>query len=249
MFRQTVKNYQFLGDIRQFVGKIAGRSASPRQLIFDIPLKDARSVNVLDIGFGTGSLGKMIKESPSTRHWEMDGIDGFEPNCYNSSLVDDRIYRNIWFGLAQDIPVTTLKGYNIICLLDVVEHLPANVAKELMCHLLSNMHEDSFLFVSTPLWFYPQDSQQSGDLEEHLIGVPATSMMGLLPVMYAINPPLIGGFVYRKYSLDYVDLFCPVTDKGFTYEKGMAVATIVNCYCPPGVTVKTKLNEPQGGSQ
>lgn len=100
------------------------------------------------------------------------------------------------------------------------------------------MNEKAFLFVSTPLWFYPQGSKQQGDLEEHLIGVPATSMMALFPIMYTIDPPLVGGFVYQKSSLGYVDLFYPLTDKEFTYEKGMAVSRIINCYCPPGVTVR-----------
>lgn len=242
MLKQTVKDYQFSGSIREFSQKVAGTSASPRQLIFDIPLKKTSTAHVLDIGFGTGSLGKMIKNAPQTKNWEIDGIDGYEPNCYNTALVKDRIYRNLWCGLAQDIPVKTLEAYDIICLLDVIEHLPAATAKELIRHLLSNINEDAFLFVSTPLWFYPQGSQQDGDLEEHLIGVPATSMMGLLPVMYAINPPLVGGFVYRKSSLGYVDLFCPVTDREFTYEKGMAVARIINCYSPPGITVRISTN-------
>lgn len=239
MLVQTVKNFQLIREKIICEGKVAGTSASPRSLIFDIPLDKSAAINVLDIGFGAGGLGRVIKDSSETQHWVIDGIDGFAPNCFNLQLVSDRVYHNIWHGMAQDLPANALGGYNIICLLDVIEHLPADAAKKLMKHLLSNMHENAFLFVSTPLWFYPQDNQQEGDLEAHLIGVPATSMMGLIPLMYAVNPPLIGGFVYPKESLHYIDLFCPVSDRAFTYEKGMNVARAINCHTSPGVTYKT----------
>lgn len=243
MFRQTVKDYELIAEVRQLSGKAAGMSASPRRLIFDIPVDKSSVISVLDIGFGSGGLGKMLKNSPETQHWKIDGVDGFGPNCYDSDLVNERVYRNIWHGFAQELPAPLLREYNIVCLLDVIEHLRADCARELMRYFLSNMGENSFLFVSTPLWFYPQDSQQPGDLEEHLIGVPATSMMGLLPLMYAVNPPLVGGFVYQNSSLDYMDLFCPVTDRGFTYEKGMNVARAINCHTSPGVMYKINREE------
>ena len=243
MLLQTVKNYQFINEKAVPGGKVAGTSASPRRLIFDIPLDKAASISVLDIGFGSGSMGRVIKDCSETQHWAIDGIDGFAPNCFNPRLVNDRLYRNVWHGLAQDLPAATLSRYNIICLLDVIEHLTADAAIQLMKHLFSNMREDAFLFVSTPLWFYPQDNQQDGDLEAHLIGVPATSMMGLMPLMYAVSPPLVGGFVYQKDSQHYIDLFCPVTDRAFTYERGMNVARAINCHTSPGVTYRLNREE------
>ncbi|EQA1622542.1 class I SAM-dependent methyltransferase [Enterobacter asburiae] len=243
MLLQTVKNYQFIHGEKMSGGKVAGTSASPRRLIFDIPVDKAAAISVLDIGFGSGGLGSMIRDCSETQHWVVDGIDGFAPNCFNPRLVSDRLYRNVWHGLAQDLPADTPGGYDIICLLDVIEHLPADAAKQLMTHLFSSMREDAFLFVSTPLWFYPQDNQQDGDLEAHLIGIPATSMMGMMPLMYAVSPPLVGGFVYQKDSLHYIDLFCPVTDRSFTYERGMDVARAINCHTSPGVTYKINHEE------
>lgn len=97
------------------------------------------------------------------------------------------------------------------------------------------MKEDAFLFISTPLWFYPQDTIKNGDLEEHLIGVPATSMMALLPKMYSINEPLIGGFILAEQSLDYIDFFQPTTNKNFNYQQGL---NIINCQYKPGEYIK-----------
>jgi hypothetical protein len=103
------------------------------------------------------------------------------------------------------------------------------------------MGEDSYLFISTPLWFYPQHQNQDGDLEEHLIGVPASSMMALLPIMYAINDPLVGGFVYGKKSLNYVEFFQPISNKNFSYEMGLNILKSLNIQSNPGVVYKTNL--------
>ncbi len=194
---------------------------------------------MLDIGFGAGGLGKMIKSDPQTRHWSVDGVDGFDANCNNPELFGQKFYRNIWHGLAQEIPFKILAEYKIICLLDVIEHMTGDAAKLVLETLLGDMGRESFLFISTPLWFCPQDSQQEGDLEEHLIGVPVTSMMALKPTMYSVNEPLIGGFVLNKGSLDYIDSFQPTTDRNFSLEHGMALAKSIGFQYGTGAIFKT----------
>lgn len=58
MLVQTVKDYRFSGRQKMFQGISAGNSASPRELIFQLTdLMTQLSVNVLDIGFGTGMSG------------------------------------------------------------------------------------------------------------------------------------------------------------------------------------------------
>jgi 2-polyprenyl-3-methyl-5-hydroxy-6-metoxy-1,4-benzoquinol methylase len=234
MLRQIVKDYELIDPIINSTLLPGGESASPKELIFHILNDNAAPVEVLDIGFGKGNLGEIIKGNPQTAHWSVDGVDGFEGSCNHPALFERKIYRNIWHGLAQSVPSDRFARYNIICMLDVIEHMSAETAKWLLRTLLTSMGNDSFLFISTPLWFYPQHTQQSGDLEEHLIGVPASSMMALVPKMYAMNHPLIGGFVFAKRSLDYIDFFQPTTDKGFSYEKGLHVANAVNFQGIPG---------------
>ena len=101
------------------------------------------------------------------------------------------------------------------------------------------MSEDAYLFVSTPLWFMPQAPVNEGDLEEHLIGIPATSMMSLLPVMYAIGHQLVGCFIYSKRSLDYIELFHTVTDKNFNIHMGENLLKIMNMNYSTGTFIKT----------
>lgn len=231
---QVVRDYHAVIPLEQSSLAVQGDSASPKGLIFHILEDNAQPTEVLDIGFGAGNLGLQIRNNPATTHWSVDGVDGFKANCHNAALIDKAVYRHLWYGLAQDIPKDQFEKYRIICLLDVIEHLPPDIAKQLLRDLLTNMRDDAFLFISTPLWFYPQDTMQPGDLEEHLIGVPATSMMALLPKMYSIAPPLVGGFVLGKRSLDFVEFFQPTTDKNFSYQKGLEIAKAIGCHLEPG---------------
>lgn len=237
--KQVISNYKLLTEKNSTDQIPMGDSVSPKEMIFHIVEDNTQPTQVLDIGFGTGGLGKIIKDSNETNHWEVDGIDGWEVNCQNQELFGLNIYRNIWHGLAQELPQEVITQYDIICLLDVIEHLNAESAKALIYNLLNSMGASAHLFVSTPLWFYPQSQQQDGDLEEHLIGVPVSSMMAMLPTMYSINEPLVGGFVYGKKSLDYVDFFQPTSNKDFSYHMGQNMLKLLNIEVRPGILFKT----------
>lgn len=240
--KQYVKNYQMVGAIDTPSSQRAnGDSASPKGLIFHALEDNDQPAAVLDIGFGAGTLGALIRTNAATAHWHVDGIDGFEPNCKNVQLFEKSIYRNVWCSLAQNLSSDLLGRYNLICLLDVIEHLDAESAKWLLRYLLTSMDDKAALFISTPLWFYPQQNVQDGDLEEHLIGVPASSMMALLPTHYAVNHPLVGGFIFRKKSLDYISFFQPTSDKSFSFEHGINVARAVGMRLEADICVTTGL--------
>lgn len=238
MIKQYISNYSIVRNFSQPNKNPNGDSASPKEMIFHILEDNSQEISILDIGFGAGMLGKLVKSNPETSHWHIDGVDGWEPNCQNIDLFNQHIYRNVWHGLAQHIPKNHLLNYKIICLLDVIEHLDIQTSKDLLKSLLTHLDQDSYLFISTPLWFYPQDQAQDGDLEEHLIGVPASSMISLVPKMYAINHPLIGGFVLTKASLDYIDFFQPTSNKNFSYEMGIRILNAMNIDYRPGVLFK-----------
>jgi len=238
LINQVVRDYALATDLAPTDKVVLGDSASPKALIFHIFEDNSGPVEVLDIGFGAGRLGELIKSNPETRHWSVDGIDGWQANCHNADLIKRQVYRNVWHGLAQDLPQDQLRRYKVICLLDVIEHLTADTARWLLRTLLSGMADDAFLFISTPLWFYPQDQHQEGDLEEHLIGIPASSMMVLMPYLYAVNHPLIGGFVLGKRSLPFIEFFQPTSDRGFSYDKGMMVAQVIGMQSQPGTVYR-----------
>ncbi len=239
MLRQFVKDYQLIENIPEGNYRFDGGSCAPKGMIFHIVEDASKKINVLDIGFGLGQMGEVIKTNPTSSHWEVDGIDGYEVACFNTELFRRNYYRNIWHGLAQDLSIDQLRKYDVICLLDVIEHLNLETAKWFLRTLLSSLREDSFLFISTPLWFYPQARKSEGDLEEHLIGVPASSMMALQPIMYAFGVDLVGGFVYKRTSLDYIEFFQPTVDKTFSIERGIKVATSVGMRLQENILCKT----------
>jgi 2-polyprenyl-3-methyl-5-hydroxy-6-metoxy-1,4-benzoquinol methylase len=234
--QQIVDHYQVKAPIQASSLVPMGGSASPKRMVFHMLPDNAAPVSVLDIGFGTGSLGELIKGNPETRHWSVDGIDGFAVNCHNAELLEHKYYRNIWHGLAQELPSDLIARYDIICLLDVIEHLTADTARWLLRSLLTAMGPHARLFISTPLWFMPQDPSQEGDLEAHQIGIPVSSMMALVPKMYAVTASsFVGGFVYEKNSLNFVEFFQPTADRSFDRARGEEMARAIGFRHDPGV--------------
>ena len=74
-------------------------------------------------------------------------------------------------------------------------------------------------------------------LEEHKIGVPASSMLALIPKKMAINHPLVGGFIYGKESLQYIDFFQPTSNKNFSFEMGLKIMQSLNIPTTEGVAL------------
>ncbi len=219
----VVENYQLIEPIPEGDYRFGGDSIGFKEIVRHIPEDKTRRITLLDIGFRLGTLGEIVKNNNETCHWEIDGIDGYLTACRNQALFEKKYYRNIWHGLASSIPQSQLKTYDIICLFDVIEHLDAPDAKELLRSLLESLSEHSVLALSTPLWFYPQDQQNDGDLEEHKIGVPPSALFSLNPRMYHIHPRfLVGTFVFTRESLAHIDAFSPTTDKSYDIDRGLA---------------------------
>lgn len=225
--KTIVSDYETVVEIathpERFVGNSVAFKGIVQHVFADPPLPNPVPRQVLDIGFGAGRLGRLIKELPETAHWQVDGVDGFEDTCRNAPLFAEAIYRNVWHGLAQDLGSERLRNYDLLCLFDVIEHLPPAAARELLATLLGALRPGARLAVSTPLWFWPQGQLMPGDLEEHLIGIPASSMMRLRPHMFHISSRfLVGTFVFGPESLARIDRFLPREDAGFDRAAGEA---------------------------
>lgn len=90
--KQIIKEYEIITDLTQTKNIARGYSLSPKGLISHIFEDNSAPIQLLDIGFGAGDLGRYIKEQEHLCHWSIDGVDDFEPNCNNTSLFNEGIY-------------------------------------------------------------------------------------------------------------------------------------------------------------
>lgn len=221
--RQVVKDYALVAPIPSGNYSFAGNSVGCKEIVSHLWGESSAPRTLLDIGFGIGDLARIVRTRPEHAQWHIDGIDGFHVACCNTELFNKKHYRHIWHGLAQEIPAEQLASYDAICLFDVIEHLDVVASKALLRHLLASLGPNSRLVLSTPLFFWPQDHQNPDDLEEHLIGIPANSLLALAPQMYFIHSRfLVGTFVFSRKSLDLIDGFAPTSDKAFDLDAGRA---------------------------
>jgi SAM-dependent methyltransferase len=220
--KQFVSNYELLVDIPPGQYHFTGNSVGNKPVVKQVFSNNNLPRSVLDIGFGVGDLGRIIKTDSATHDWVVDGVDGFRDTCCNRGLFEKRYYRNIWHGLAQELPAAQLQAYDLICLFDVIEHLDGTSATALLHSLLESLGPNSRLVLSTPLWFWPQAHTNPGDLEEHVIAIPSSSLLRLQPLMFTVNSKfLVGTFVFSRRSLAQLTHFRPTVDKGFDLAAGL----------------------------
>jgi SAM-dependent methyltransferase len=124
---------------------------------------------VLDVGCGFGKYGVLLREYLDIWHerldrsqWEAElvGIEGFERyRC----PIHDYVYDKTYFGDACDI-VPTLGEFDVVLILDVIEHLEKDRAAELLRQCLAR---SKAVIVSTPISFYPQHAICDNPYEMH----------------------------------------------------------------------------------
>lgn len=222
-WRQVVRDYQLLPGIALQDTAQAARSLAMKSIVRHAVRDVSAPLQLLDIGFGEGRLAELVKGDPGMRHWQLDGVDGYWPNCCSAALLARGHYRNIWHGLADGGGKQRLREYDLVCLFDVIEHLEPEAARGLLTALLDGLAGHARLVVSTPLYFWQQASLRPGDLEEHKFGVPAASLLGLGPKMFHVHSAcLIGTFVFDRGSLRHMARFQPTTDRGFDMARGLA---------------------------
>lgn len=89
--KKIVDNYEVKIQVSQERQRSHGDSASPKGMIFHA-VDNSQSVKVLDIGFGLGTLGALIKLREESSHWIVDGVDGDMANCHNLELFEKKIF-------------------------------------------------------------------------------------------------------------------------------------------------------------
>jgi glycosyltransferase involved in cell wall biosynthesis len=126
--------------------------------------------SILDIGIGFGKFGMLIRDTleiPFERYekqqWEirLDGIEIFEPY---KNPVHQYMYDNVYYSDILDV-IDKLPKYDVILLVDVIEHLSKDEGQTLIGQLLS--HTNKALIVSTPLYPEVQVDYLGNKHEQH----------------------------------------------------------------------------------
>ena len=111
--------------------------------------------SVLDIGFGRGKYGFLIKEYfPEVK---IDGMEVHEP--YITQLQKE-IYEKIY---VENVLETDIQKYDLYLLIDIIEHWE----KDEVYTLLKKLLEKGSVIISTPNSFIPQGDVNGNHWETH----------------------------------------------------------------------------------
>lgn len=117
-----------------------------------------KNAKILDVGFGSGVYGKLLR---AFYYQNIDGIDVYDKNIPEMGL--DKIYDNIFIENIMDFD---FEHYDLIIMGDVLEHIELESAKELLLRFIDN-NKCSTLIVSIP-YEYEQGELYGNSHERHL---------------------------------------------------------------------------------
>lgn len=116
-----------------------------------------KSAKILDVGFGAGAYGKLLR---SLYYQNIDGLDIYPNNIKELGL--DKIYDNIFIENILDFE---FEFYDLIIMGDLLEHIELKYAKKLLSNLMENKCDQ--IIISVP-YEYEQDELYGNKYEKHL---------------------------------------------------------------------------------
>ena len=126
--------------------------------------------SILDVGIGFGKYGVLLREAlelPYERYaksqWKVtiDGVEAFEG--YRNP-IHEFAYNRVFYGRIEDI-LPSLDQYDVILLIDVLEHFEKEEGRKLLRDLL--LHARKSLLVATPRFPALQGAYLGNAFETH----------------------------------------------------------------------------------
>lgn len=136
--------------------------------ILDIVLSQEPKI-ILDVGIGFGKYGVLLREMLdisnerySKDKWEViiDGIEGYKD--YKNPIYE-YVYNKVYFGFVQEIIKNLERDYDLILMIDVLEHFDKNEGEKIISMLLKKCKN---LLLCTPA-IPSEQSYLDNDLEKH----------------------------------------------------------------------------------
>ena len=152
---------QHQSDKDMFKRKIRGSSGDVGKTIFlDWVLNNVeRDERILDVGFGGGVYGKILK---AFYYEHIDGVDAWSENIVEMGL--NFIYDNIFIENVLDFE---FDHYDLIIMGDVLEHISLKDSKALLNRFIDE-DKVSKLFIQVPYMYENHEEWQGNPYEVHL---------------------------------------------------------------------------------
>lgn len=116
----------------------------------------------LDIGAGSGTYGKMIRnEFPDI--FTLEAVEVWGPYVEQFSLYG--IYNQIYVCDVRHIDQGLTTGFDVAIIGDVIEHMPRHEAKAVLNRLISG---NKNVIISFPVLHLDQDAYEGNWFEEHI---------------------------------------------------------------------------------
>lgn len=125
---------------------------------FELIIKNPKTV--LDCGIGNGLYGAVIQNY--LPNCKVTGIEGWEK--YNNNLW--ACYDAVYIGTMPEV-LSEVKTFDMILILDVIEHFEKEEGKEVVRILQSKLNRKGILLISTPDIFCEQGAVGGNELEIH----------------------------------------------------------------------------------
>lgn len=161
LLKEEIENLKLNTDTNMFKKRKRGSSADVGKTIFvDWVLNNVeKNEKILDIGFGSGVYGKILKAF-FYRH--IDGVDIWGEDIEEMGL--NYIYDNIYIQDALDFD---FDHYDLIIMGDVLEHMSLKDSKKLLNKFINN-NKVSKLFIQVPYMYENHNAWYNNPNEVHL---------------------------------------------------------------------------------
>jgi hypothetical protein len=146
--------------------------------------------NILDVGVGFGKYGVLAREYLEFRDgkekyddWQRQ-IDGIEIFPQYITPLHQFVYNHIYLGDAQTIIPTLKNKYDLILLIDVIEHFTLKDGYDLLQKCQKAAQN---ILVSTPVEFIPQKAAFKNQHETHRSLWQASQFTSFKPIVFIPN--------------------------------------------------------------
>jgi len=159
--------------------------------------------NVLDLGCGRGLSAFALKQKFNC---EFTGVDIYADGIAEGTK---KLYKDIYIdNLLAFVDSAHLQNYDVILLIDVLEHIPQDIALEFLQKIFNK--SKGWFIISTPNWRMPQHGKKNNPLEKHVSWWDMNQLYEIAPDISYVGDRGEGIYAFNCYRdlKDWKPQFC-----------------------------------------